>query len=141
MLVKDTLRSPTQYLTAVRWEETAEHRAKTFHGLVLCGKLLTAARWIMEREKGGVLLPEEHCTKMGEHVLEVLCTNHPDARPPSADCWTLTRTNRQRWSLSTSRTMWCRRWQGASREERGQGGLTWSVSNTGSSGLGRRVVS
>ena len=32
MLVEDTLRSSTQYLTAVRREETAEHRAKTFHG-------------------------------------------------------------------------------------------------------------
>ena len=35
MLVEDTLRSSTQYLTTVRREETTEHRAKTFHGLVL----------------------------------------------------------------------------------------------------------
>ena len=42
MLVEDTLRSSTQYLTAVRREESAEHRAKTFHGLVLRGKLRTA---------------------------------------------------------------------------------------------------
>ena len=77
---------PTQYLTAVCREETAEHRAKTFHGLVLCGKLRTATRWITEREKGGVLLPEEHCTKTGEHVLEVIRTKHPDSRPPSAAC-------------------------------------------------------
>ena len=38
MLVEDTLRSSTQYLTAVCREETTEHRAKTFHGLVLRGK-------------------------------------------------------------------------------------------------------
>ena len=82
MLVEDTLRSSTQYLTAVRREETAEHRAKTFHGLVLRGKLRTAVRWITEREKGGVLLPEEQFTKTGERVLEVLCTKHLDARPP-----------------------------------------------------------
>ena len=63
MLVEDTLRSSTQYLTAVRREETAEHWAKTFHGLVLRGKLRTTVRWITEREKGGVLLPEEKCTK------------------------------------------------------------------------------
>ena len=50
MLVEDTLRSSTQYLTAVRREETAEHRAKTFHGLVLRGKLRTAVRWMTERE-------------------------------------------------------------------------------------------
>ena len=35
MLVEDTLRSSTQYLTAVRREESAEHRAKTFHGFTL----------------------------------------------------------------------------------------------------------
>ena len=72
MLVEDTLRSSTQYLTAVRWEETAEHRAKTFHGLVLRGELRKAVRWITEIEKGGVLQPDDHCTKMG---------------PSPADCW------------------------------------------------------
>ena len=65
MLVEDTLKSSTQYLTAVHREETAEHRANTFHGLVLRGKLRTAVRWITEREKGGVLQPNDHCTKTG----------------------------------------------------------------------------
>ena len=58
MLVEETLRSSTQYLTAVHREENAEHRAKTFHGLVLRRKLRTTVRWITESEKGGVLLPE-----------------------------------------------------------------------------------
>ena len=57
MIVEDTLRSCTQYLTAVRQEETAEHRSKTYHSLVLRGKLRTAVRWITEQEKGGVILP------------------------------------------------------------------------------------
>ena len=57
ILVEDTLRSSTQYLTAVRRVETSEHRAKTFHGLVLRGKLRMAVRWITEREKGGGLTP------------------------------------------------------------------------------------
>ena len=39
-------------------------------------------RWITEIKKGGVLQPDDHCTKMGERVMEVLCTKHPDARPP-----------------------------------------------------------
>ena len=86
MLVEDTLRSSTQYLTAVRREETTEHRAKTFHGLVLRGKIRTSVRWITESEKGGVLLPEDQCTKTGEHVLEVLRKKHTDARPLSAAC-------------------------------------------------------
>ena len=87
MLVEDTLRSSTQYLTAVRRKETADHRAKTFHGLVLRRKLRTAVRCITEPEMGEVLLPEEQCIKTGERVLEVLRTKHPDARPPSAACF------------------------------------------------------
>ena len=85
MLVEDTLRSSTQYRTAVRREESAEHRAKTFHGLVLRGKLRTAVRWITERETGGVLQPEGSCTKTGDRVVEVLHVKHPDARP-SVSC-------------------------------------------------------
>ena len=41
-------------------------------------------RWITERKKGGVLQPDDHCTKTGELVMEVLRTKHPDARPLSA---------------------------------------------------------
>ena len=83
MPVEDTLRSSTQYLTAICREEIAEHRAKTFHGLVRCSKLRTAVRWITERKKRGVLQPNDHCTKTGEPVMEVLRTKNPDARPPS----------------------------------------------------------
>ena len=43
----------------------------------------TAVKFITERETGGVLQPEELCTKTGERVMEVLCAKHPDARPPS----------------------------------------------------------
>ena len=86
MLVEDTLRSCTQYLTTVLREETAEHRDKTYHSLVLRGKLWTAVRWITERENGGVVLPEDNCMKTGERVMEVLRTKHPNARPPLAAC-------------------------------------------------------
>ena len=53
MLVEDALRSCTQYLTAVRRDESTEHRAKTYHSLVLHRNLRTTVRWITEREKGG----------------------------------------------------------------------------------------
>ena len=86
MLVEDTLLSCTQYLTAVRREETAEHRAKTYRSLVFHGKLRKAVRWITEQDKWGVLLPEEKCMKTRERVMEVLRTKHPDARPLSAAC-------------------------------------------------------
>ena len=85
MLMEDALRSCAQYLTAIRQDESAEHWAKSYHSLVLRGKLRTAVRWITEREKGGVLLPEETCTKTGERVMEVLHTKHQDALPPSAE--------------------------------------------------------
>ena len=35
-LVEDTLRACEEYLTVARREETAEHRAQTYHSLVLC---------------------------------------------------------------------------------------------------------
>ena len=43
----------------------------------------TEVRWITNREKGGVLLPDDKCTKTGELVMEVLCTKNLDARLPS----------------------------------------------------------
>ena len=65
MLVEDTLRTCSEYLTVARREETVEHRAQTYHSLVLHGKLWTLVRWITERETGGVLHPGDRCTKTG----------------------------------------------------------------------------
>ena len=59
MLAEDTLQACGEYLTVARREETAEHWAQTYHSLVLRGKLWTAARWITERDTGGVLQPGE----------------------------------------------------------------------------------
>ena len=42
MLVRDTLRSCEDYLNAAWREDTAEHRAQTYHSLVLHGKLRSA---------------------------------------------------------------------------------------------------
>ena len=79
MIVSDTLSSCEEYLTSARREETAEHRAQTYHSLVLRGKLRLAVRWITERETGGVLQPGDRCEKRGDWVLEVLCAKHPEA--------------------------------------------------------------
>ena len=57
MLVEDTLQSCGGYITVARREDTAEHRAQTYHSLVLRGKLQTAVQWITKRETGGVLKP------------------------------------------------------------------------------------
>ena len=55
MLVEDTLCTCAQYLTVACREESKEHRAQTYHSLVLQWKLQTAVRWITERETGGIL--------------------------------------------------------------------------------------
>ena len=86
MLVRNTLRSCEEYLTATRREETAEHRAQTYHSLVFCGKLRSAVRWITERETGGVLQPGDRYDKMGDRVLEVFCAKHPEAQTPTVAC-------------------------------------------------------
>ena len=48
MIVEDTLRTCAQYLTVACREELLEHRAQTYHSLVLWGKLRTAVQWITE---------------------------------------------------------------------------------------------
>ena len=49
MLVEDNLRTCAEYLTVDQREKIEEHRAQTYHSLVLRGELRTAERWITER--------------------------------------------------------------------------------------------
>ena len=60
MIVYEMLHTCTLYLTTALREESEEHRAKTYHSLVLLGKIKTTVHWITEREMGSVLHPEEH---------------------------------------------------------------------------------
>ena len=64
-------------------EEMAEHRAQTYHSLVLRVKLRMAVRWITERETGGYY-SQGTSGKMGPPVMEVLLTKHLEARTPTA---------------------------------------------------------
>ena len=82
--MEETLCTFAQYLTAASREESKEHRTKTFHSLVLRGKLRMVVQWITERETWGVLQPVERCTNTGERMMEVLSTKHPEACPPTA---------------------------------------------------------
>ena len=84
MIMEETLHTCAQYLTVACREESEGNRAQTYHSQVLRGKLQTAVRWITEREMGGVLQHGERCTDTGERVMEVLCTNPPEACPPTA---------------------------------------------------------
>ena len=58
------MRTCAQYLTVAHRKESKEHRAKTYHILVLLGKLRMAVQWITERDTGCVLSPEEHLHKV-----------------------------------------------------------------------------
>ena len=84
MLMEDTARTCAQYLSTSRGEDSLEHRAKIYHSLVLWGKLQSAVCCITEREKRGVIQPEDTFTKKGQPVLEVLRSNHPKAFLPTA---------------------------------------------------------
>ena len=84
MLVEDTLCTCAEYLAVARREETVEHRAQTYHSLVLRRNIWTEVRWITERETGRVLQPGYRCTKTGDRVMEVLRAKHPEAWTPTA---------------------------------------------------------
>eukprot|EP00957_Ditylum_brightwellii_P067559 5128985-Ditylum_brightwellii.AAC.1 len=49
------------------------------------GKLRQAVRWLTGREKGGLLAPDERCTKSGELVSDVLRSKHPEPVEPEVD--------------------------------------------------------
>jgi hypothetical protein len=82
MLVQDTHRTAMAQLSKMRGQETEEQRGKTFSRLVLQGKLRSAVRYLTEREKGGIMLPDEIDEKTGDTVLEVLQSKHPESRVP-----------------------------------------------------------
>ena len=84
MLVQDTERTALAQLAKAQGTSTPEQRAKVYARLVLQGKLQAAVRWITEREKGGILLPDEKDEKTGDTVLDVLQSKHPEAQIPDA---------------------------------------------------------
>ena len=73
--------------------------------------------------------------------MEVLRTKHPNAHPPSTACLDAYPNNPPEMVPVDITDDVVRRWQGPFWQERGQGGLTQSVFNTGSSGSGRQAAS
>jgi hypothetical protein len=84
MLVQDTERAMTTYLSTKQGHVTEEQRAKIFHRRMLRGDTRGAVRYITEREKGGVLQPGDIDEKSGLSVAKVLASKHPEARTPVA---------------------------------------------------------
>ncbi len=52
--------------------------ARKFNSMVLDGKLRATVRFATDCDGGGVLLPQDACTKTGRPVMEVLLLQHPD---------------------------------------------------------------
>ncbi len=63
-------------------EPTEEMQARAFNMCVLSGRLRSAVRTLTNRDGGGVLRPDDLCTKTGRPVLEVLQEKHPELRDP-----------------------------------------------------------
>jgi hypothetical protein len=88
LLVEDTLRSMEAPLTHRQRSTTPEQRTKTFHQKVLRGNLWGTVRYLTEREKGGILYPDDIDEKSGNTVQSVLESKHPNARILRVDALT-----------------------------------------------------
>jgi hypothetical protein len=60
-----------------------ELTAQKYNHMVLDGKLRATVHFAVARNGGGVLLPQDACTKTGQPVMEVLQSQHPDTRIPN----------------------------------------------------------
>jgi hypothetical protein len=59
--------------------------ASKYNSMVLDGKLRATVHFATNRGSGGVLLPQDSCTKTGRPVMEVLRLQHPDTRIPNLE--------------------------------------------------------
>ena len=66
-------------------EPDEDRMARAFNAAVLDGQVSAAVRRVQSMGGGGVLGPQDSCTKSGRPVLEVLQEKHPDTREPVLD--------------------------------------------------------
>jgi len=59
--------------------------ARKHNSMVLDGKLHVAIHFAMDHNGGGVLLPQNACTKTGRPVMEVLLSQNPDTWIPNLE--------------------------------------------------------
>jgi hypothetical protein len=90
------------------WDTANEELiAQKYNHMVLNGKLQAAVCFVMARNGGGVLLPQDACTKTGQPVIEVLQLQHPDTRIPNLgdpDCIAFKHYNEVPMALPTDCT-------------------------------------
>ena len=66
-------------------EPNEETLSRAFNAKVLSGRLREAVQTLTCRDQGGVLQPDDACTKTGRPVLDVLRSKHPAMRDPAPD--------------------------------------------------------
>jgi hypothetical protein len=62
---------------------TEDSQARAFNARVLSGRLRSAVRTLTGRSGGGVLQPDDPCTKTGRPVWQILQDKHPPLRDPT----------------------------------------------------------
>ncbi len=82
-LVQDIIGEAMRGVGSGRDTANKELIARKYNHMVLDGKLRAAVRFATARDGGGVLLPQDACTKTGQPVIEVLQLQHPDTRIPN----------------------------------------------------------
>ena len=83
-LVDDVEAELNSRVGSTRRDLDDETLARAFNAKVLSGRLRVAVRFATNRDGGGVLQPDDPCTKTGRPVLEVLRDKHPAMRVPDA---------------------------------------------------------
>jgi hypothetical protein len=79
-LVQDIIGEAMRGVGSSRDTANEELIARKYNHVVLNGKLRAAVRFTMACDGGGVLLPQDACTKTGRPVMEVLQLQHPNTR-------------------------------------------------------------
>jgi hypothetical protein len=82
-LVQDIIGEAMRGVGSGRDTANKELIARKYNHMVLNGKLQAAVRFAMAHDGGGVLLPQDACTKTGQPVMEVLQSQHPNTRIPN----------------------------------------------------------
>jgi hypothetical protein len=72
MLVQDTERDMQAFLSSKQRGTTAEQRLMIYHRMVMRGLLRQAVKYLTDREKGTILMPEDIDEKTGDSVATVL---------------------------------------------------------------------
>jgi len=81
-LVQDLVNQALQRVGAGRPTVDPEKKNRVFNSTVLNGQIRKGVRNLTDRGGGGVLLPDDKCTKTNQPVFEVLEEKHPEMEMP-----------------------------------------------------------